>query len=221
VKIIAPLKSSRSSSLFSWVFVAVVLSLTMARPAAAIVISFGEQEMDLAAKAGVMTGTISSQANKSAGKQAFGGAVLGLSFGFDHTQKWSTFVTPEAAIDASSRAVIRKGAQAGLLYHLSGGAKKTKTFLYNAEMTHTYSHSFALVLKSSYFEYTVRDAEERLEPIRGTVIENSAGFDARLDISEINSYGTQLTYSFLTMPTGVEGLSTSILELGFYWRRYF
>jgi hypothetical protein len=203
----------------------VLLIITMASfnaYAQGIKIDLGLSELDLSLKFGAMFGKIQSDSNKAAGTQDFGGFVAGGVFSFDQSGNWTLFISPEAAFDAVNKSAIRKGAQAGFIYHLLGGSKKVTTPLYNATITTSYPASLGIVGKSGYFDYSVIDPQNLLPSTRGTVIENSLGIDFRYDRPSGSSFGGQISTLLASVPSGTENLKTSsVMEILTYWRSSF
>jgi hypothetical protein len=187
----------------------VLLIITMASfnaYAQGIKIDLGLSELDLSLKFGAM----------------FGGFVAGGVFSFDQSGNWTLFISPEAAFDAVNKSAIRKGAQAGFIYHLLGGSKKVTTPLYNATITTSYPASLGIVGKSGYFDYSVIDPQNLLPSTRGTVIENSLGIDFRYDRPSGSSFGGQISTLLASVPSGTENLKTSsVMEILTYWRSSF
>lgn len=199
--------------------IAILMSLPLSARAQSIKIDLGSNDMDFAMKLGAMFGKVRSDEREGAGTQQFGGLSVGGIFSFDRATSWTVFVTPEVALDAVNKNIIRKGAQAGFIYHLLGGSKKTITPLYNATVITSYPASLGIVGKSSYFEYSVVDPSKLVSTLKGTVIENSLGFDFRYDLASGSSFGTQVSAMLLAVPTGTEGLKTSnLVEISPYWR---
>ena len=187
--------------------------------AQSIKIELGLGDVDFAFKFGAMVGSIQSDENRAAGTQKFGGIVGGGIFSFDRSASWTLFVSPEGTFDALSKSIVRKGAQAGFIYHLLGGSKKVFTPLFNATLVTSFPASLGLVLKSSYFEYSVVDPNKLIPATKGSVSENSVGFDFRYDLDSGSSLGAQLSAMFLSVPTSSEGLKTSgLMEIFSYWR---
>ena len=198
-------------------FVAMLFSL--AANAQSIKIDLGFNQLDVAVKLGAMFGKIKSDGNKAAGTQDFGGLVFGGTFNFDQTSSWTLFVSPELAFDAENKSTIRKGAQAGFIYHLLGGGKKVVTPLYNATIISSYTTSLGIVGKTAYFGYSVIDPKNLLPATDGAVTENSLGIDIRYDMTSGSSIGGQISALIVAIPAGTENLKTSnLLEIFTYWR---
>lgn len=187
--------------------------------AQSIKIDLGLNQFDFALKLGAVLGKIKSDGNKAAGVQDFGGLVFGGIFNFDQTTNWTLFVAPELAFDAENKSTIRKGAQAGFIYHLLGGSKKVVTPLYNATIATSYPASLGIVGKTSYFGYSVIDPKNLLPATDGAATENSLGIDFRYDMASGSSIGGQISALLVAIPAGTENLKTSnLMELFTYWR---
>jgi hypothetical protein len=202
--------------------IALILSLMLlsfGASAQSIKVDLGFNQFDFSLKTGAMLGKISSDDNKAVGTQDLGGIIFGGIFNFDQTANWTLFVSPEAAFDAGNMSAIRKGAQAGFIYHILGGSKKVITPLYNATIVTSYPTSLGIVGKTGYFDYSVIDPQKLLPATRGTVTENSLGLDFRFDMASGSSIGGQLSALIVAIPSGTENLKTSsLMEIFTYWR---
>ncbi len=197
---------------------AVALLTSGVAEGASITIDTGQT--DIAFGAGGMAGSIESKDNKAAGVANVGGATFSVSAIFDISSSWTGSVSPQMALDAQTKDVLRKGVGGALLYHLFGGPKKISHKVFNAEVTQRQRFSLALLTQSVYQSYSARDPNDKIEPIEGSVVETSAGLDFRKDLGTNLSMGLQVASTVLTMPASVEGLRTKMSQVGIYFRTY-
>lgn len=190
-------------------------ALAFAAPAAAAEDSAG----DFAVRVGGAVGSIGNAEVKTDKPSIVGGVLVGVAFLTDDSYSVTTFLSPQILLDGTRKEVIRKGVDAGALWHLLGGARRLsqQTGLGGIESRSRYSLS--LLIKTGFFAYTATDPTGKVAPIEGSVIETGGGLEMRYNLSDRTAIAVQVAAVPLAFPTSSERVKTTSAEVSLFIRR--
>lgn len=174
---------------------------------------------DISTDVGAMVGTVSSSEIQKGASIPFGGAVVGVTFNKDFSNNLSGYVQPQVAIDANTQSVLKQGLNAGMAWHLVGGARKRISSVHGVRFDEENSKNLSLIFRTGYVNFNAKPAKIGAKPLKGALIENVTGFEYRHDVFEESALGMRILKSIIAFPTSVENVSTDFLEITMFWRK--
>lgn len=176
---------------------------------------------DLSIKLGGLVGVIGSAEANDGKTNSAGGIILAASFARDHTEYLTSFVEPQIVVDLSGLSVLRKGAGAGIMYHLLGGPRRIFSEHFLAQKISGTNYNVSMFYRVGYYAYTARDLSSRSEPVTGSILENLLGLNLGFNLFEGSILGLEVGGTVISFATSIERVSSNTVETSLFWRVLF
>ena len=178
------------------------------------------KSLDLTLRLGVILGSVELEdpATQTTTPFTYGGVPIGVGFNFDFS-RWFTFsVEGHFVFDQSNAQITRTGFDFMAAFHLLGGARRTTSdYGGSATLMSRDSYNLSLLLRTGFHSYgaTSQDVGDTLE---GSVFENKIGAQYRYDIDSLNAISASFLITGLSLPSGLQRLTTSLIAIFVDWR---
>lgn len=175
---------------------------------------------DLSLKTGGIVGQMTqpSSSGSSTLKSNIGGCTFGVAINKDFLFKLSGLLQGQFVIDLINVQVIRQGLEAGLSFHLLGGAKRLSVRGELGSVTSRTPHNLSIAARAGFHQYAASRKDNPSDSLTGSAFELRTGLEYRRDITTNSSYGSEFLFTPYTLPTSVERLAPRLMELSVFWR---
>ena len=159
-----------------------------------------------------------SEGKSSDETYTIGGFILAMDVQKGLSMDYTFHVQPQLAVEISELQIVRKGIDAGIAYHLYGGARRVKKEYKYINFAGTTPFNFSLLARAGYHAYSYSSASDSSEVLTGAALEGKAGIEYRKDYFKDSSLGVELVATLFSVPAGVERVKFQGIELTLFWR---
>jgi hypothetical protein len=178
--------------------------------------------VDLSTKIGATSGQIKEPGD---GKRdpdrvfSYGGAIISFALNHDVSKRLTGMVQYQLVADLVNSQVSRQGVDAGIAYHLLGGAMRLNETHDNATIAMSQPYNLSFLARTGWRNYGASAKQDPSNKVSGSLLEILAGLEYRWSPSEsLQAFGFEALDTVFGLPASVERLQTKGLEASLFWR---
>jgi hypothetical protein len=179
-----------------------------------------DDEIDISFRVGGAAGSIKASSERGKESSNFGGIPFGIAWHKDLSGKFASMIQGMTLFDVVNTQLIRQGIEAGLSYHLLGGARRLVKQGGEAGIVSRSASALSLALRGGFQSFAATDKNDPTSRVSGSAFEVRSGLEYRQEMTDSGALVVELISTVFSVPASVDRLTPRAVELIFAWRTF-